>query len=291
MSDKQKALIAIVLVSFIGGATAAVTKLGVIEIPPISFAFIRFLFSSILILPFFIKKKTAIKKNILSLSLISLLATGNVILFTYGVKLSTAMTAQVIHTAIPLTTAIILFFLFGGKLSKRKILGLLIGLAGVLLVLLLPVIGKGGEFSGDLIGNIMLSIGLVFFSSYLVFSKSALKTYSPMTLTSMFVFVSAIVLFPFFVIEMMTNSSWLGNVTVVGFSSLVYNIVLTTIAQYLLLQYANKKRGPVATSMVIYLAPLFGFLAAFILLGERLTSGILIGAILALFGVFLVTSK
>ncbi|MFA7278405.1 MAG: EamA family transporter, partial [Candidatus Gracilibacteria bacterium] len=60
---------------------------------------------------------------------------------------------------------------------------------------------------------------------------------------------------------------------------------------YLLLQYALKTSSPLATSTTLYLQPLFAIIWASILLGEHLTSGLVIGGILAFIGIGLVMSK
>lgn len=55
--------------------------------------------------------------------------------------------------------------------------------------------------------------------------------------------------------------------------------------------YVIKLGGSVFASMGFYLTPVFAFLAAFVLLGEKLTSGFLFGGTLALLGIYLTTRK
>ena len=72
---------------------------------------------------------------------------------------------------------------------------------------------------------------------------------------------------------------------------MLYITIVATIITYILNQYAIKHGGSIFASMAYYLLPVFSFFSAFLLLGERLTQGILIGGILALLGVFFVTKK
>ena len=50
MTNKQKAIIFILLISILGGATQAITKIGLVDFPPLSFAYVRFLIAGIIIL-------------------------------------------------------------------------------------------------------------------------------------------------------------------------------------------------------------------------------------------------
>ena len=63
MNDKQKAFTAVLLIILIGAGTPPITKIGLFEIPPLSFAFIRFVLASFLILPFFLIKKRSFRKD------------------------------------------------------------------------------------------------------------------------------------------------------------------------------------------------------------------------------------
>lgn len=291
MSDRQKAFTAILLITLIGAGIPPIAKIGLFEIPPLSFAFVRFVLASLFILPFFLPKRKNLKKDLSRLILVSLLATGNIIFFVLGIKLTTANISQLIYAGVPIITTFILYGGFGQKLSSKNVFGIALGFVATAIVLFLPILEQGGKFAGDLQGNILLLVAVVLYSFYVVFTKSLLNSYSPFEISSVFIFATTIVLLPFFFYELTVYGQWWKNIAGSGLLSMGYVVFLTTIASYILNQYAIKHGGVIFYSMVFYLIPVFGFLAAFLLLGEQLTPGLIVGGALALLGIFLTMSK
>lgn len=291
MSDKQKAFLSVLLITLIGAGTPPVTKIGLMEIPPLSFAFVRFLLASICILPFFLTRRESFGSLFKDLTPVSLLATGNIIFFVLGIKLTTANISQVIYAGVPIITAFILYSFFDEKLRLKNAFGVMLGFFATSIVLLLPIIEKGGQFAGNLYGNILLLAAVICYSLYVVFIKRLQNSYSPFEISSMFIFVTTVALFPLFLYDFIRESRWWEGVSLSGLASMAYIVLFATIASYILNQYAIKHGGVVFYSMVFYLTPAFGFLAAFFFLGEQLTPGLVIGGTLALLGIFLTTSK
>ncbi|MFH1833036.1 MAG: DMT family transporter [Candidatus Levyibacteriota bacterium] len=289
MTNRQKAFLAIFLVSLLGGAVTTVTKIGFLEIPPLTFTFLRFLLASLIILPLVLKSKKDFKNNFISLFPFSLFATANIILFILGVRTTTATISQLLYAGVPLLTGLITYILLSEKLRIRKIIGIIIGFLGVVIVIFLPVLEMGIPFSGDLLGNILISCGVISYSFYLVFSQKASSKYSPVSITSTFIFLTTVILLPFFLIDLKINYGWWNNVGFSGLTSLFYIAFMGTIGTYIIQQYAIKHGGSVFASMTYYLVPVFAFLSASLLLKEGLTIGLVIGGALALLGVFLTT--
>lgn len=290
MTDKQKALFAIVAVSLLGGATAAVTKIGLVGFPPFSFIFLRFFVASVCIIPFvYLKKKNF--KIYFKLAPLSLLASFNIILFIIGIKLTTATIGQLLYAATPFLTSIILYLFYKEKMRKLGVFGLILGFLGTGLVILLPAIENNNPFAGDLLGNLLIGIGVISWAFYMVYSKRLLKNYSPFDVTSAFIFTTAIISLPFFAFELAGGNKWWKDINLNSIFALGYVAVVSTVITYLLNQYAIKHGGSVFASLSFYLLPIFAFVSAFILLGEMLTTGLILGGVLVLLGVYLVGSK
>lgn len=290
MSNKQKAFLSLFLWTVIGAATAAVTKIGLIQIPPLSFAFLRFFLALILLSPFYISQNNLFRE-IKLLTPISLLATANIILFVIGLKMTTATISQILYAGSPIIIGLITHVLYKNKLTLKQFAGIIIGFIGVGIVIILPIIEEGKAFSGDLKGNLLISIGVVIYSLYILFSKKVQKIHSPLDITFVFILVTTVVLFPFFINDLLSQASWITHITVSSAASIIYISVFATIFTYLLSQYAIKHGGAIFASMNLYLTPILAYFAANVFLGEQLTEGITIGGILALLGIFFVTSK
>lgn len=287
MGDKQKALAAVILSALAGSATAAITKIGLNDLPPFAFVFWRFVIASIVILPFI--KVNKIIPDSIKLLPVSLFFTANIFFFIIGIGMTTATVSQVLYAGTPFIISAILFFLLKEKIKSSTLLGIVIGFLGVAFIIFLPAF-FAGKFSGNILGNIIISGGVISTSFFLIRSRSALKKYSPLTITAANILTTALISIPFFLWEVRSgHNKMVFNPESAG--AVIYVAVATTVVAYILNQYAIKKGGSIFASMLYYLNPLFSYFWAALLLGEKLNSGIIIGGLLILFGVFVVTSK
>jgi drug/metabolite transporter (DMT)-like permease len=291
MNSRNIALLAILISSILGSVVAGVTKRGLEEIPPYTFTFLRFFISALCILPFFIYLKGHKVSKMRELVPISLFATINVLFFIIGVKYTTANVGSVIYAAVPLLSAGILFILFKQRLSKRKELGLLIGFLGVLLITLLPIFEKGNPFAGNLLGNVFLTVAIIAWSFYTVYSKKLQEKYSPFLITANFIFVSTVATLPLALLDVQTDFGWWHHVGAWGIFGVLYVAIVITVLNYMLYQYAIRHGGAILAGMMFYITPIFGFVANYFIVGELLTTGFIFGSLLALIGTYLVVRK
>ncbi|QQG44439.1 MAG: DMT family transporter [Candidatus Roizmanbacteria bacterium] len=290
LTDNNKAFIAILLAAFLGGGVPVLIKIALKEIPPLSFTFLRFFSAAIFILPFFLRNKPLIGKNIHKLIFISILASVNVTLFAFGIRLTSATVGQTLHTSIPIIAAVLSYFLLKEKITKKKSLGILVGFIGTSVIIFLPMMGNVNFLQSSLIGNIIIFIGAVSFSFYLVMSKKLHENFSPFYLTTIFVLTTIVIQFFLASTEFISNPQWLFKISMGGLLATLYVGVIGTFIYYLLYQYAIKHGSPIIASMTLYLQPAATFIWALLLLNERLTTGFIIGAILVFIGVW-ITSR
>lgn len=285
IDDKKKALFAILIGALIAGAIPALTKIGLREVPPLSFAFLRFLLALLFLIPYLLRQKWQDYIIVLPLSV---LATLNIAFFVLGIQTTTATISQLLYAGSPLITALISYRILKSENRNEKILGIIIGFLGILVIVFLPVIEGNRLLSGDMLGNMLITAGVVLYSFYLSFSKKAQVKYSPLFITSSFILTTVFVLLPFFIWDTL-SSLWFQNISTGGILSILYAGLLGTLVPYYFTQYTVRHGGAVFASLSFYLIPIFAFLTAFVLLGESLTPGILIGGTLALLGVYLAT--
>lgn len=291
MTDRQKAFISVIIGSISGGAVSTLMKVGLTQIPPLSFAFLRFFLAFLIILPFIIKKKKNILKHFKEISPISLFATVNIALFVLGVRYTTATVSQLLYAAVPLFIGLVSYLFLSQGLPANKISGIIVGFLGIVIVVIMPVLEKGKAISGDFNGNIIIALAVVCYSIYMIFSKKLQEKHSPFEITSIFILLTTIILFPFFIFELHSYNNWWIYATLQDYSTIVYSSLFATVFSYILGQYAIKHGGAIFASMAFYIQPIVAFVSAFFILGERLTAGIIIGGSLALLGVFFVTKK
>jgi drug/metabolite transporter (DMT)-like permease len=288
--ESYKSILLIFLAALLGGGNSTFTKIAVIEIPPFFFTLFRFIFAFLILLPLVINNKKFHFDSFKKILFVSLLATANVTLFVFGAKRTTATTSQMLYAAVPLIAGIFSFSLLKEKLSLKKIFGIITGFIGVVLIILLPILGQKNLFNGDLIGNLIIFIAVSLFSLYSVLSKRFQNKFTPLEITMVFILTTILVqalLIPF---SLPQNNIWLVNLSVKSLLAVAYVGVIGTGIYYLIYQFAIKHSTPIIASMTFYLQPISAFLWAAILLGEKLTIGFILGAILAFVGVMLVTN-
>jgi drug/metabolite transporter (DMT)-like permease len=291
MNKRIVVILAVILAGVIAGSAAGITKKGLEEIPPYSFSFLRFVVASLCVLPLFLKLKKNSTSQLGKLTKFSLFATLNILFFVIGLNITTANIGVIVYAAVPLMVVAILFLFFKERLSRLKELGVIIGFVGVLLITFLPVLEKGNPFAGNLWGNILLILAVIFWSLYMVYSKKLQEKYSLFLITCNFIFVSTFAFFPLFIWDIFAYYGWWEQLSAWGIFSVVYMAVVITVMNYMLTQYTIKHGGAAFSSMMFYIQPIVGFGINFLLLGELLTPGFIFGSLLALVGTYLVVRK
>lgn len=291
LTIRQKAFLSVLLGALLGGATSTVSKIGIQEFPPLTFAFLRFLIASICILPFFLKTKRISRNELIRTIFFSLFASINIILFILGLTLTTATISQFLYAAVPLITGLIIYFAFHEMVSLKRFSGIIVGFVGISFVIFLSLFEKGVPFSGNTFGNLLIFTGVISHSIYMAYSKKLLNKATPFVITSIFIFITTIILLPFFLSDFIVHKEWWIRIHLTSYYSLFYIAIFSTIGTYLFNQYAIKHGGSIYASMFFYLVPILSFITAFFLLGEQLTQGLMIGGIITFLGTYLVISK
>lgn len=289
MSIKSKAILMIILFSVIGGATAPITKIGLLKIPPFTFSFLRFFIASLFILPLFLKEKIKFNKSLVDITLLSMLPIINISFFVFGIRTTTASISQMLYAGTPILVGLFGFILLKNKLPIKKWLFVFLGLVGVFMIIILPLFEKQSLFAGDLRGNLLVTVGVFFWSLYMVLSKQYQKKYSPITITSLFIFLSTVVFFFLSFLEINSLGTVINSLKTPAILSILYVSILATFGSYLINQYAIKYGGTIIASFSFYLVPIFTYFSSFILLGEKLTAGLIIGTVITFISVALYT--
>ena len=270
--------------AILGGGAGVFGKIALKEIPPFSFTFLRFLIASIFLIPFSIKHLPTFNKKDYKVIFLSLLASINVILFAFGIKHTTADISQMIYTAVPIVSALLSFYYLKERFGIAKIIGIVVGFLGTIMVVLLPLISnnKGGSTVG---GNLIIFIAMLSISLYWVLSKKFQSEYSPMEINNYFIFTTAVLFFFFSIFEALKEPNWWQGVSYSAYLSLVFVAVFSTAIYYLISQIIVKRATPVMASMVLYVQPFATFIWSYYFLSEKLSFLFLIGVVLSLFGV------
>jgi len=291
MSSRTIAFIAIVTASLFWSTANVVAKIMLRTFDPFPLAFLRFALAAIIMLPFLLRERKVRWQTLLKDVLpIALFSTANIILFYVGLQWTNANASALIYTATPVLSALLAKYFIGEHITRRKFFGIVLGLIGVLIIVLLPIIERGGIVTGNVKGNTLIFIATFVWAVYTVGSRNliSVKHYSPVTISAVSIITSAVVFFiATLILPHRDYVAPLANP--INILLIIHLAIIVTVASYLLFQWAIQHSSATTASFSNYLQPVFAVWLAAIILGERLTQGLVVGSVLVIAGVFLAT--
>ncbi len=212
----------------------------------------------------------------------------NMLSFFYGLNLTTPINAAVMMVTSPMVTLILAALFFKEKLSVFKILGLVVGLAGTLLMILY---GKGNLSTAPnpLVGNFFMFLNAFFFSCYLIVAKEMTKHYHPFTFIKWMYSIGILIVLPFGLSQVTAMD--FSQIPLSAYLSIAYVVVFVTFGTYLLNIFAIKILKPTTVAVFIYFQPLLTTLIAVLGGTDNIDYIKVIAAILIFSGVYLVSKK
>ncbi len=262
------------------------------HVPPLTLSCVRWISTFLMLLPFawpHLKRDWSSLRAHLPL-MILLSATGfafNNAVSYWALQYTQALNALLIQSAGPLFVALWSLLLFGVRLTVAQLAGIVISLAGVLVIIL----------RGDLaaLAGIRLNKGdLMFASSLLAFGLySALMPRRPVThQLSLMCFTTgcgALLLLPFSVWEF--SSGFTLKPDLISIATLIYVVIFPSTLAYLFFNRGIALIGPNRAAPFLHLVPVFGSAMAILFLGEQLRLFHLAGYALVLAGVVIASRR
>lgn len=201
----------------------------------------------------------------------------------FGQEYVTAGVASVIVTTTPLLTFVILVFILREEpFSIVGTAGLLIGAAGIVLVIGIHEIMSGG---GTLKGVLLIFGGFVSFTINGILVAHWAKHIDPVITSTWFLFFASIILGALtFIFESPMALPWTKETIA---AELALGLICTG-AGYFGYYYLIHKVGAYFSSFIFYFIPVFGLLAGHLLLNEKVVLTQIIGVVAIIGGVYLV---
>jgi drug/metabolite transporter (DMT)-like permease len=237
----------------------------------------------------FIKEKVA-KKDIGTLILTSIFGVAlNMLTFFKGLELTTPINGSLIMLMTPILVLVFSFVVLKEKLNFLKIIGIVLGLGGALMLTLSNSNAASVYAPDPLWGNILVGINAASYGVYLIMVKPLAKKYHPITIMKWNFGIGLLFVFPF----------GLQQSLEVNWQTMPYEIILViafvlffvTFVNYLLNAIALTMVSPSVVGAYIYLQPVLTALIAVIGGHDSLTLTITISSLLIFGGVYLVSFK
>lgn len=287
LSTIQKAFLAIIIANVIWGAAASIFKIALTNIPPFTLAFWRFFIGALLLLIFLGKKASLPMSGRKDwLMLVGYALTGitiNIIFFFWGIKLTYSINAPVIASGAPILTLILALLFLKERFHIRKLIGMLLGTAGILTIVLTPLLEKGVD--GSVLGNLFLVIATTAAVFQTIIGKKALTKFPALPFTFWAFIVGAASFLPLAVYEYVQTPAIYAALDWRGYMGLAFGAILSSAVAYSLYAWALSKISATDTSLFTYLDPIVGTILGAALLHEPITGLFVLGALLIFGGI------
>jgi drug/metabolite transporter (DMT)-like permease len=269
----------IIGLSALWGSAFVFIKIAAPAIGAVGLVFLRLVLASLLLGVLFIRKQhfKMIKENIFPIILIG---ATNVALpfycFSYAALEINASTMAVINGSTPLFAFLFSILWLNFQFKWFQFLGILIGMSG-----LMVFVGyESLEFKLFPMFMAMIGSALYGLSMNYIYKLNVVDTGIMAAVT---VIAATFMIAPFLLLDPIIMDNW--DLKVVG--SVIFLGVFCTGLAYLPYFILIKRVGPISTSLVALLVPIFGMLWAYLLLQEKITLVMLTGCILIIGGVVL----
>lgn len=291
MSKRNWALVAATLVSIIYGVTFTIAKdVMPTYIDPFGFIFLRVGGSMILfwLSTLFVKTEKIEKADFLRIIAASFFGIAfNMLTFFKGLSYTSPIMGAVLMVTTPMIVLVLSAILIKERMENRKIIGILLGLAGTITLILY---GKSMVNAPNaMLGNFLVFVNAVSYGFYLIIVKKLMDKYKAISFVKWIYFFGFLMVIPFGWSELQ-SVDW-AIVPTSAYLKIGFVVVFSTFLTYLLNLLSMKELKPTTVAVFIYLQPLFASIFA-IYLGKDELSWVKIGSALLIFiGVYLVTQK
>ena len=270
------------------GANAVAIKISLAGLGVFTTAGLRFSMASLAIIIWarITGRSFNIKKGqIQQLLIISGIFTVQLSLFYLGLSKSNASRATLLVNLQPFFTLFLAhYFIPGDQITKRKILGILMGFTGVAFVFL----EKKGVTSDFQIGDLMILVAAFIWACNAVYTKRIISAFKPFHIALYpMIFSSPI----FFLEGFLWDKSMVAYVDVKVLSALLYQGLITASFCFVAWVTLLQKYGAVALHSFIFIMPISGVLLGGLILGEPITAKIIIAMLLIVAGILVIHLK
>jgi drug/metabolite transporter (DMT)-like permease len=290
MHGRVVAIFALVVVMVIWGSSFAVTKASLAQVPPITFALIRFTIASVTLLGMALARRRAGARSrpAPAWHMLALLGLTGVTLYYVTSNLAlyyaTASQGALVQSAIPAVTAVLAAIVLKERLNTRQMGGIGLSVVGVVVV----VAGSpaSGEARNPLLGAALMFGAVLVWALYTVIAKRLAQT-DPYLLTAYSAVLGTMFLAPLALIELRGHP--LPTIGLADWLRLLYLGTLSSAIGYFLYNWSLTHLNAGQAASFVNLMPIAGIVIAILFLGEHVVALQIAGGAVVLAGVWLAT--
>src|SRR5690606_653883 len=208
--------------------------------------------------------------------------------FFKGLQLSTPINSAVLVTITPIIVVILSAFFLSERITLNKSLGVLMGFAGAIGLILF-----GAEVRQDApnipLGNFLFVVNATSYGAYLIVVKKLIEKYHPFTLMKWLFTIAVVINLPITLPEVM-EIEW-STMPLWAYGSVAFVVIGTTFLTYLFNVFALTELKASTIGAFMYMQPLVGILFALFSGKDHLTLVKIVATAFVLVGVYLASKR
>ena len=295
--DPQGKILALgLLLAFLWGGNSLSIKVGLQDLPPMALAFIRFVIGLIIVGGWSLYRRIPIRLNrgeLPRLLLLTLIFIFQIITLNIGTQYTTASRSTIFVNSYPFFTALFAhLWIPRERLSLTKTLGIIVAFSGVFVTVFsgvfVTVAPNLGNDDATLLGDIIVLVSGCFLGLRVVVTKLLIQSIHPYRLLVWYLSLSL----PFYaILSFLFERGSTFQLTLAGSVAIFYQGGV--IAGFCFLAWTSILERYSASKLVVlfFATPLAGVLFSHLLLGDKLTFILLVGAFLVAAGIYLVNRQ
>jgi drug/metabolite transporter (DMT)-like permease len=210
----------------------------------------------------------------------------NQLSFFNGMPYTSPNYSAIIMTSTPIIVLIISAFYLKEKITKNKVIGMILGGLGAVTIILQNEATK--DAPNPILGNILIFSNAANFGFYIVYCKPLMEKYNPFTVLKWVFLFGSIILFPIGFSDI-REASW--NFPTEIWVGIIYVIVGITFLTFLLNMFSIKRVSPNIATTYIFLQPFLSALLSYLIHGKVMDYKSIGASILIFIGVYFVSFK
>lgn len=284
---------AVLMANIIFGLGVPVTKLLLDEwVTPMGYMFSRCLGATLVfwLIALFMPKEHVEKKDLAIIMAGGLL--GFVIsqtLTAWALVYTTPVYFSLVATLTPAATMIMAALILKEGINRIKTIGVLIGIAGAILMVLMG--WSNGTGTNDVLGIGLTFLSMLTWAVYLIITRKVSQKYTAVTQMKWVFFVSTVAILPFVWNELdaqkLYSAQWVWD----GVAEMIFIVLFATVLGYFAIPYAMKYLQATTVSVYTNLQPVIASLVAFAIGQDALTWDKPVAGILVLLSAYIVNKK
>lgn len=196
---------------------------------------------------------------------------------------------SVIATLTPVATMLCAALFINEKITALKTAGVIVGIAGALLMVFMG--WQSGKGRNDVLGIGLAVLSLLAWAIYLIITKEVVKKYSPTTIMKWIFLASTICILPFSLPELSEQKILFAPFAWQPWAELLFIVLLATIAGNYAIPFAVKQLQATTVSVYTNLQPIIASFVAISIGQDQLTWDKPVALIMVLLSAWIVTKR